>query len=201
MNSTEVRNTIAAALAHEQNTRAMKKRLLARGLTIELQRITLEVVEGYLHETADLLDVADRAARSAGLRAVMQPLFDASFHYWDASDDVIPDRLGLYGLLDDAYLTRTLLEKVAYEVLSRTGRPLFSVDMTTSNVSMRDLLGPQLTAELDERVNAVLFGQQLQAFVEQMAHIEAPPLQLPFDLAARHAPDGTTVLTGVLGSA
>src|SRR5262245_37760880 len=209
MNSNDVRHLIATALAHEQNTRAMKKRLMARGLAIELQRITLDVVEGYLHETPDLLDVADDAARTAGLRAVMQPLFEAAFHYWDASDDVSPDRLGLYGLIDDAYLTRTLLEKVAVEVRSRTGRPLFSVDLSTSNRAIRDLLGYELTAELDEKVNAVVHGRQLRTFFDRMAETTAAPLEVPLPthgqylgamLNARGTPDARA-LSGALGTA
>jgi len=209
MNSNDVRHLIATALAHEQNTRAMKKRLLGRGLSIELQRITLEVVEGYLHETPDLLDVANDAARSAGLHVLMRPLFDAAFQYWDAGDDVIPDRLGLYGLLDDAYLTRTLLEKVAFELFSRTGRQLFAVNLATSNSPIRDLLGPELTTELDERVNAALSGPQLRTFFDEMAHTEAPPLEIPLPShgqyigamhEARATHEGARVLTGVLGA-
>lgn len=204
MNSNDVRQRIATALAHEQNTRAMKKRLMSRGLSLELQRVALEVVEGYLNETPDLMDVADRAATSDGLQGVMRPLFDAALRYWDAGDDVIPDRLGLYGLLDDAYLTRTLLEKVAAEVRSRTGQPLFSVDLATSNGPIRDLLGPELTAELDDSVNAVVRGHQLAPFYEEMTR-RRPQLTVSFlthgQYLANMSPDRAKALFGSLGSA
>jgi hypothetical protein len=178
MNSNDVRQKIAAALAHEQNTHAMKKRLMSRGLSLELQRIALEVVEGYLNETPDLMDVADSAAAAGGIQGAMRPLFDAALQYWEEGGDVIPDRLGLYGLLDDAYLTRTLLEKAATEVCSRTGHPLFSVDLATSNGPVRDLLGSALTAELDEHVNAVVYGERLATFYEEMTR-RAPQLTVP----------------------
>ena len=54
----------------------------------------------------------------------MREVIDDAVRYWQAPSDIIPDRLGLLGIMDDAYYALTLMQGSVVEL----GRSLVSID-------------------------------------------------------------------------
>ena len=57
----------------------------------------------YIEQVPYLLTVALTSARNVGLETEVEGILDMVEKYWVEDNDVIPDNLGIIGLLDDAY--------------------------------------------------------------------------------------------------
>jgi hypothetical protein len=62
-------------------------------------------------------------------------------NYFVTPDDIIPDELGLLGLIDDAYLTHCLIQSVSDQYQAQTGFVLMPSDMTKASQIIRSLIG------------------------------------------------------------
>ena len=60
-----------------------------------------------------MMKVAWTAASNVGLEKEMESILEMVESYWLEGDDVIPDELGVIGLLDDAYCSLTSLQAVS----------------------------------------------------------------------------------------
>jgi uncharacterized membrane protein YkvA (DUF1232 family) len=121
----------------------------------ELERGSRFVV-GYVEQVPYMLKVARTAASNVGLEAEMEQILDMVGSYWLQDLDVIPDHLGLIGLLDDAYCSLTTLQSVSDHFRLQTGKYLFPDDLTAANRVMRKIIGDPYVAELDHFVSKAL---------------------------------------------
>lgn len=155
-------------LAHARWSRAAK---YATGLAemTKFSDVILPFIHAYIEGTPDLLDAAFAAATAAGAGPAMQPIFDAALRYWQEPADLVPDDLGMLGLLDDAYLSLRLLESVSVVQRAKTGRPLLSIDLEGVNHRVRELLGEPTATRLDELVEETLRSPPLRISVEMLA--------------------------------
>jgi hypothetical protein len=185
MTSDQVREMIrremtpeATAIAHARWSAAAS---YAPGLAAmtKFVDLVLPFIQAYIQRTPDLLDAAHAAASAAGVGPGMQPIFNAALKYWEEPADLVPDDLGLLGLLDDAYLSLRLLESVSLVQKAKTGRPLLSVDLEVVNRRARQLLGEPTATRLDELVERTLDAPPLRSSVEML--IDAPVLSFPPD--------------------
>lgn len=185
MNSDQVREMIrremtpeGMAIAHSQWLKAAS---YATGLAemTKFADLVLPFIEAYIQRTPDLLDATYAAAEAAGLGPGMQPIFDAALKYWQEPDDLVPDDLGVLGLLDDAYLSLRLLESVSQLQKAKTGRPLLSVDLEAANHRIRQLLGDETAARLNQLVEEALQTPPLRISIAMLA--VAPVLSFPPD--------------------
>ena len=86
-------------------------------------------VVSYVEQVPYMLKVARTAAANVGLEEEMQQIMEMVLSYWLQDLDIIPDHLGLIGLLDDAYCSLTTLQAVSDHFRLQTGKFLFPDDL------------------------------------------------------------------------
>jgi hypothetical protein len=124
----------------------------------------IRFVMGYVEQVPYMLKVANTAAETVGLEDVMELILDMVRSYWEKDLDVIPDHLGVIGLLDDAYCSLTSLQALSDHYQLQTGKYLFPDDLSAANKAMRKIIGDPYVAELDNYVtNAVKESGIMQA--------------------------------------
>jgi len=129
----------------------------------ELERGARFVI-GYVEQVPYMLKVAMTAAHNVGLEQEMENILDMVRSYWAKDLDVIPDHLGVIGLLDDAYCSLTSLQAVSDHYQLQTGKYLFPDDLTAANKVMRKIIGEPYIGQLDQFVtNAVKEAGIMQA--------------------------------------
>lgn len=109
-------------------------------------------VRAYVEQVPYMLKVAHTAANNVGLQGLMQCILAMVQSYWEQDDDIIPDHLGIIGLLDDAYCSLTSLQAVSDHFQLQTGKHLFPDDLTDANHAMRRIIGEPYATELDRLV-------------------------------------------------
>lgn len=129
----------------------------------ELERGSRFVI-GYVEQVPYMLKVARIAASNVGLEAEMEQILEVVRSYWAQDLDVIPDNLGIIGLLDDAYCSLTSLQAVSDHYQLQTGKFLFPDDLTAANRMMRRIIGEPYISDLDRFVtNAIKEAGIMQA--------------------------------------
>jgi uncharacterized membrane protein YkvA (DUF1232 family) len=121
-------------------------------------------VIGYVEQVPYMLKVAMTAAANVGLEKEMEKILDMVRSYWAQDLDVIPDHLGIIGLLDDAYCSLASLQAVSDHFQLQTGKYLFPDDLSAANKVMRKIIGDPYVTDLDRFVtNAVKEAGIMQA--------------------------------------
>lgn len=126
-------------------------------------------VDQYVRAAPDLLEKLSLAAKASGLQCELAPLIDAVVTYWKNEDDLLPDRLGLIGLADDAYISFRLIERFAEAYRELSEQELFPHNLPQANRTMAQLLGPDLTAALEDEVDAVFERAELHRSLQGLA--------------------------------
>lgn len=109
-------------------------------------------VIAYIEQVPYMMKVAWTAASNVGLQKEMQRILEMVEWYWVEGDDVIPDGLGVIGLLDDAYCSLNSLQAVSDHYRLQTGKHLFPDDLSEANRAMRKIIAEPYAAELDRIV-------------------------------------------------
>jgi len=131
-----------------------------------------QFVTAYINQVPYMIKVAWTAALTVGLESQMQQILDMVKSYWVEGDDVIPDELGIIGLLDDAYCSLTSLQSVSDHYRLQTGKHLFPSDLGTANQAMRRIIGEPYASELDRIVIRTMTQTGLVEAVKSMASEE-----------------------------
>jgi uncharacterized membrane protein YkvA (DUF1232 family) len=155
----------------------------------ELERGTHFVI-GYIEQVPYMLKVAGTAAVNVGLEAEMDMILEMVRSYWIQDHDVIPDQLGLIGLLDDAYCSLTSLQAVSDHYQLQTGKYLFPDDLTAANRVMRKIIGEPYVTDLDRMVTSAVKEAGIMQAVKALA---TPDKQRHFAAQANiwnHGPAG-----------
>jgi uncharacterized membrane protein YkvA (DUF1232 family) len=143
------------AVISERNGVVAEQRELDRGTRFVL---------GYVEQVPYMLTVAMTAATTVGLVNEMERILEMVRSYWTLDLDVIPDHLGVIGLLDDAYCSLSSLQAVSDHYQLQTGKYLFPNDLSAANKVMRKIIGDPYVTELDNYVtNAVKEAGIMQA--------------------------------------
>lgn len=180
MNSNDIRTQIQKAIKHEQQTHNTAQLFeknsnnLGLGLSAIQQEEILNFVKSYVIETPDIMDAAFHAAQQANMLAMLQPILDAAFNYWQQELDFIPDNLGLIGLADDAYLTRVFMHSVSVLYTAQTGQSLLSIDLAPANLAMRNILGDPVVTQLEVHVGQTIASQLMQTNINQLMNFAGP---------------------------
>jgi len=181
-----VEGMIADALADEQKTgrlaNALRERAAAHGRSPgdEDVRGAVEFVAEYVEHVPAYLRDGLEAARMAGREAEMSAVIQDATEYWLAESDIIPDRLGLLGILDDAYYSLSLMQAVSDRHEEEIGRALFSRNLKAANASIRNLIGEPAASQIDmyigTRLNADPMTQMVRALTAMRSHRGAFPI-------------------------
>jgi len=181
-----VEKMIAEARADERQTgrlaNALRERALAHGHSAadaELRSAVRFVIEYVEHVPAYLREGLE-AARMAGREAEMQEVIRTATEYWITESDIIPDRLGLLGILDDAYYSLSLMQAVSDRHEEESGRALFSRNLKEANRSIRNLIGEPAASQVDmyvgTRLQAHPMTQMVRALTAMSTHRGAFPI-------------------------
>jgi uncharacterized membrane protein YkvA (DUF1232 family) len=160
-----IRQQIEAAAAHEEASGQLAAHLTnvfsSQGDSVSPDTIrqAVEMVRTYIDHVPQLLEEFTVTLSSIGALPAVSPLLEGAAGYFLNPDDLIPDHLGMLGLLDDAYLAHRLFESLSEQYRALTGHPLISVDLAAANRVVRALIGPDLAARLDMEVSQAI--QQL----------------------------------------
>ena len=174
MQTKEIRALIEEGKATERQTGMLRQSIInlvkANGRSVaelDVQSI-VQFISDYIELAPALLERIEAAAGAAGLQDDVQPILDATEEYFLTTDDTIPDHLGLVGLLDDAYLTHTLMQAISDRYHSQSGRALMPPETQEDNACIRRLIGEPFVSILDDRVAATLGSPSLQQNFRQM---------------------------------
>jgi len=133
-------------------------------------------IYNYMEQVPYLLTVAWTSASNVGLEAEVKSILEMVESYWIEDDDVIPDSLGIIGLLDDAYCSLSSLQTLSDLYRMQTGKHLFPDDLTAANKIMRKIIGEPYTSELDEIVKTAVADAQVKDAVKLLASPEKQEL-------------------------
>jgi hypothetical protein len=111
-----------------------------------------QFVLAYIEQVPYMMKVALTAAVNVGLELEMRRILEMVESYWAEGDDIIPDGLGVIGLLDDAYCSLSSLQAVSDHYQLQTGKHLFPDDLSQANRAMRGIIGEPYASELDRMV-------------------------------------------------
>jgi uncharacterized membrane protein YkvA (DUF1232 family) len=152
-------------LAHYLEDRAQ-----TRGLTLDAQqkRDALELFERYIRSVPTLLRSTSALAQGTPVEALLGQVIRAAVTYWDEPDDLVPDELGLLGLLDDAYFTLQSLQLVSERLQGLTGQALMADDLTALDNVVREILG-ELADVLDELVDLSMTNAGIEELLGKIA--------------------------------
>jgi uncharacterized membrane protein YkvA (DUF1232 family) len=129
-------------------------------------------VMAYIGQVPYMMKVAWTAASTVGLQKEMRRILEMVRSYWIEGNDVIPDELGVIGLLDDAYCSLTSLQAVSDHYRLQTGKHLFPDDLGAANRAMRRIIGEPYASELDRIVIRTMKDTGLIEAVKQLADEE-----------------------------
>jgi uncharacterized membrane protein YkvA (DUF1232 family) len=129
-------------------------------------------IVGYIEQVPYMMKVAWTAAINVGLETEMKHILQMVQSYWIEGDDVIPDELGVIGLLDDAYCSLTSLQAVSDHYRLQTGKHLFPNDLSAANRAMRRIIGEPYASELDRIVIKTMTETGLIKAVKSLASEE-----------------------------
>jgi len=133
-------------------------------------------IYNYLEQVPYLLTVAWTSARNVGLETEVKSILEMVKSYWIEDDDVIPDNLGIFGLLDDAYCSLLSMQTLSDLYRMQSGKHLFPDDLTAANEIMRKIIGEPFTTELDEIVNKAITDAHVGEAVKSLASPEKQQL-------------------------
>lgn len=174
---------IEAKQAHLANL--LDERARAKGHTLgeRERREALDLFEGYIRSVPELLAAAEASSVGTPVEAIMAQVIRAAVAYWDEAEDLVPDELGVLGLLDDAYFSLQMLRSVSDRLEAESGHKLIAEDLSSLDAIVRDLLGG-LTGVLDEFVTLSLSNapvdELIAAVAEHAGSFETPVAKTPF---------------------
>lgn len=174
MNNERIQALIAEGKVIERQTGMLRQTVinLANGngrrvTELEVQKV-INFVSEYIEHAPALMTLIEDATANYDEQENVRPILDATEEYFLAAEDIIPDRLGLVGLLDDAYLTHSLMQAISDRVKSHTGKSLLPMEPHADNAFIRRLIGEPFASILDERVAATLAGPSLQENIHKI---------------------------------
>jgi len=150
--------------------RAVVNLLRRSGVRIVEQDVDkiVAIVTDYIEHAPVLMVAIEEAATQNGTQADVQPILDATASYFEAPDDIIPDRYGLVGLLDDAYLTHSLMERISDRYKLQSGKSLLPIEAHGMNAFIRRLIGVPFINILDEHVSATMESLRIDTEVNRI---------------------------------
>jgi uncharacterized membrane protein YkvA (DUF1232 family) len=130
-------------------------------------------VREYMEHVPMLLDKIAAAANRAGIASMVLPMLEQVEQYWHEPNDLIPDSLGVLGLMDDVYYSMWLIQSSSQSHQARTGNGLIPQDYTVANRFMRVLVGDQPVSILDAAFAGILQQPALAGSLAKLVTFQA----------------------------
>jgi uncharacterized membrane protein YkvA (DUF1232 family) len=178
MNTDQIEQIIASHFADPHASVDLQELLTVvaerEGVQPEMSAVVqgAKFVYNYIEQVPYLLTVAWTSAKAVGLEKEFESVLDMVISYWVEGDDVIPDSMGIVGVLDDAYCSLLSLQTVSDFYQLQTGKYLFPDDLTSANDIMRKIIGEPYATELDNIVNKAMLVAHMKQAVKMLASPE-----------------------------
>ena len=182
-----IQKIIADQFADPQSAMDLREHLASVANRVGANPNNAELSQGssficnYMEQVPYLLTVAWTSARNVGLETEMKSILSMVESYWVEDDDVIPDNLGIVGLLDDAYCSLSSLQSLSDHYRMQTGKFLFPDNLTAANKIMARIIGEPFITELDDIIATAVTNANVKEAVKLMA---SPEKQQLFDSQA-----------------
>jgi hypothetical protein len=149
-----IRKKISKAMKHEDQYHTVASAIAELGaqtgrrLTKAQINEVLTFIKEYVDHVPLFLSEGRKQAKRYKIPEMENVLSSASW-YWALEEDVIPDRIGLLGIMDDAYYSLSLLQGFSDQALQMKGLALLPIDLKPANNNMRMLIGEPAASQLD----------------------------------------------------
>jgi uncharacterized membrane protein YkvA (DUF1232 family) len=169
-----IRSKISDTVANEKRTGKLaaliREFARAQGKNLKTAEINDAVafIQEYVEHVPALLEATALAAQQAGIDGQVMPVLEVVEEYFLNPHDLIPDHLGLGGLMDDAYFALSLIQSISDSYQQMTGSPLIPIDLRPANSSIRVIIGEPLASQLDMGIAAALQVTTIQQGLEQL---------------------------------
>ena len=178
MDTAQIQKIISDQFADPQSALDLNKLLKVVAERQGAQPSAMELAQGssfiysYLEQVPYLLTVAWTSAKNVGLETEVTSILKMVESYWVEDDDVIPDSLGIFGLLDDAYCSLSSMQSLSDLYRMQSGKHLFPDDLSLANKIMRKIIGEPYTTQLDELVDKAITDAKVEESVKWLASPE-----------------------------
>ena len=182
METAQIQKIISRQFADPRSVTDLRKLLITVAERAGAQPDEMALAHGssfiynYLEQVPYLLTVAWTSARNVGLETEVKSILEMVKSYWIEDDDVIPDNLGIFGLLDDAYCSLSSMQTLSDLYRMQSGKYLFPDDLTAANHIMRKIIGEPYTSQLDEIVDNAVADARVKDAVKRLASPEKQQL-------------------------
>lgn len=182
MNTAQIQKIISDQFADPQSAMDLQKLLKEVAERQGAQPNAMELAHGssfiynYLEQVPYLLTVAWTSAKNVGLETEITSILKMVESYWIEDDDVIPDNLGIFGLLDDAYCSLSSMQSLSDLYRMQSGKHLFPDDLSAANSIMRKIIGEPYISQLDELVSEAITDAKVEEAVKWLASPEKQQL-------------------------
>ena len=182
MDTAQIQKIISDQFADPQSAKDLQKLLKEVAERQGAQPDAMELAHGssfiynYLEQVPYLLTVAWTSARNVGLETEVTSILRMVESYWIEGDDVIPDNLGIFGLLDDAYCSLSSMQSLSDLYRMQSGKHLFPDDLSAANSIMRKIIGEPYISQLDKLVDEAIADAKVEEAVRWLASPEKQQL-------------------------
>ena len=182
MDTVQIQKIISAQFTDPQSAMDLQKLLKNVAEKHGTQPSVKELAQGssfiynYLEQVPYLLTVAWTSARNVGLETEVTSILKMVESYWIEDDDVIPDNLGIFGILDDAYCSLSSMQTLSDLYRMQSGKHLFPDDLSAANEVMRKIIGEPYISQLDELVGKAIEDAKVKEAVKWLASPERQQL-------------------------
>ena len=162
MRTKKIRKMIKEAVTDEAKTgrlaEAIRNMAGRNGVNPSEQEVqgAVSFVREYIEHVPYYMEQGANAAAQLGLSAEMSQMLGEIETYWFEAMDVIPDHLGMMGLMDDAYASLNVLQSLSDYCQATHGRPLLQQNFTQVNQVIHGLIGEPGASTLQQRVGVSL---------------------------------------------
>lgn len=181
MLAAQLKSHVETVLAQPNADRHIHKRIdefaAASGTTLgpEDKNGLTELCEGYIRAVVDLLLACEVAAVQAGAIQFAGPILQTTAGYFVQPRDYIPDKEGVYGLLDDAYLACRFVARISQIFAAERGIPLLDTSLDQHSPVIRVLIGEPLASRLDSDVEQTIAQVAARLQFAQMQQWQLQP--------------------------
>lgn len=194
MEFSTIEKMIAEAVAHESKTGTMSRvvragyerqgSLMSDAEIDERTAATAAAITAYVTGIPTILRATIAAAERAGVGEQLRPILETAISYVQEDVDFIPDRLGICGLMDDAYLVYGLMQELSHRHRALTGRGLLAESVFADSQRIRRMIGEPTATRLDVAIVAFARRHNVRATIEQiMERIGSAGMGMPLPVA------------------
>ena len=165
MDTVSVRQTIASAKRHEQQSGELARQLLlvSNNLhpSIDLPAdnavaVLLNFTNRYIDNVPELIEAVQAIADGSGLSNYTDPVINLAVDFFVTPPQSLDGLEGMKATMAQAYLAHRLVEELNDRFLLKCNLTLIPMDMTRSNLLIHYLIGEPLANNLDHAVKTEL---------------------------------------------